>query len=492
MRLLLAARLSVKAQEGHGIGLDTQDAQTRDAALRDKHTIVAVTRDQISGTRPLWERPKLREWITDPDKLSRYDGFIVYRLDRLTRGDDATVSEIKAWAHQHGKCILTEDGLRFPSEGNDGIRWDISCRMAHDEWLKIRERSMRAQRELRERNKLVGRPPWGYESVGEKYSRTLVPTPEGKRLVPEVFTRVIKGQSLAQIATWLEAETGRPWWPRTIGHMIRTRTYMGRRQDEHGKVILRCEALVDEPTWRQAGEALDHRPHRGHIDPANRAMLSGAIFCPHCEDSPMYAITSGGKDRHRYYRCAGRGRQRKGCGLMVRTEVVDSAVNQIAADTFDKPVIITKVIPGHDHEAELGEVRLDMQELPTRGLSDAEFDAELARLRAERDRLSGLPNVPTEIKRVPSDQTYAQLWSEMPDAERGAWLKARGFRITADKERVTLVGPLGGDGMDVGISLRLSRLTVHDKQRTLDPQSPESRFRQGARMGDNPAEANPG
>ena len=105
---------------------------------------------------------------------------------------------------------------------------------------------------IRAEGGFTGRAPWGYEITGPKYAKTIVPTEEGRRLVPEIYARVIKGESLATIGEWLEAETGREWWPRTIGTMIRNPVYRGAQHDAAGRVIYRCEALVDAATCAAA------------------------------------------------------------------------------------------------------------------------------------------------------------------------------------------------------------------------------------------------
>ena len=103
-------------------------------------------------------------------------------------------------------------------------------------------------------------------------------------------------------------------------------------------------------------------------------------------------------------------------------------MHKIAAKTFYAPVLVTRTIPGHDYSAELEDVRLAIRDLADRDLTDEEFDAELAELRAERKRLSVLPSVPDTVVTEPSGETYWQLWDALEDAQRGPSLKAHGFR----------------------------------------------------------------
>ena len=154
MRILVAARLSQLA-DGQ-TGLDTQDAQATAWAAANGHTIVHVAADRKSGTSQPWERPKLRPWVTEDAKLAQYDAVLAYRFDRLSRGDNQSTNQIEAWAHDHRKQLLTVDGLVFPCEGADGIRWDVVKRIAHEEWLKTSERYTRMQAYLVGEGKLTG------------------------------------------------------------------------------------------------------------------------------------------------------------------------------------------------------------------------------------------------------------------------------------------------------------------------------------------------
>ena len=55
-----------------------------------------------------------------------------------------------------------------------------------------------------------------------------------------------------------------------------------------------------------------------------------------------------------------------------------------------------------------------------------------------------MPVIDDEIRLVPGDDTYAALWEDLSTAERGQWLIRHGFRVTADKTRVTVSqGPVG-------------------------------------------------
>jgi site-specific DNA recombinase len=487
-RWVLAARLSrvTKKDQARGDalidGIYTQDQRGAEWARDEGHVIVHVTKDRnISGAVPPWERPELGPWLTDPVKLVLYDGVVAYTVDRLSR-DYADVGWLRKWAEQHHKKLyIIKERLRWPDQ-RDGVLWSIAAERAYEERRETIERITRQLEALRNAGKLTGRPPFGYTSEGDRYDRRLAPTDEGRKYMPLIYAHVIEGWSLEQIAEWLRTEGVKPplsagWWAATIGLLIKNPTYMGHRcamtiippddaeiqdgkivryrygnrwiQKPHwiyGKTIHRCEPLVGAAVWKQANEALKTRTKRGHSDPDRRAMLSGVLYCAKCPDSPMYKTTPSKKLQATcryltvYYRCFGRGSQRQSCGNMIPLDALDAAVDEIIAATFDVPVMKRKIIYGNEAEIEtrVEEIKFEIQQLGSLDLSDEDYDRELARLRAERDHIANLDRIPDRIELVPTGDTYYALWQRLSIPERGAWLAAHGFRVTADKEHVTV------------------------------------------------------
>jgi site-specific DNA recombinase len=481
-RWLVAARLSrmVKKDRERGDevinGIQTQDRRSADWARQEGHVIVHVTKDRnVSGAIAPWERPELGPWLTEPVKMVQYDGIVAYDVARVSR-EYFDLAWLRKWAElNHKKLYVIKERLHWP-DNRDGTLWGVAAERAYEERQDIIERITRELTALEEAGKLVGRPPFGYVSAGEKYDRYLVPTDVGQTYVPLIYQHCIEGWSLDTIMEWLNAEGVKPvsgsWGPRSIAGLIKNPVYKGHRckreaippdeTEEHdgkvvryrygstwvetprwqyGKTIHRCEPLVDAATWKRANEALATRAKRGHIDPENRAMLAEALFCPFCVDSPMYRhrATSRGHPYH-YYRCEGRGRSRRSCGNMVRVELVDAAVNEIMASTFDVPVMEHAIVYGNEAEieAELERIRFELKQLAARELDWEEEDRERARLRAEHDRVASTQLVEDRVELVETDDTYLELWKRLSDPARGSWLAKHKFRVTASKERVTV------------------------------------------------------
>lgn len=526
-RWVLAARLSrmssrdrERAKRGELIdGIHTQDQRAAEWAHSEGDAIVHVTRDRnVSGAVPPWERPELGPWLTEPEKIVQYDGLLAYEVSRASR-DYADVAWLRKWAERHHKELyIIKERLRWPDD-RDGVLWGVAAERAYQERQDMIEKTTRELTALRNAGKLTGKPPWGYTSTGSKYDRRLIPTETGRKYIPAIFEYVIDGWSLKRIARWLEdlgvppprlaselddnevpADSG-GWWPPSVGLIIRNPTYMGHRcalamvpPDDveiidgkpvrflygsrwilnphwtYGEVIHECEALVSAAVWKRANEALASRGKRGHSDPENRAMLSGALDCGHCDDSPMYRRTPAKQlqEKNRYltvyYRCAGRGAGRQSCGLLIAEDILEAAVDQVITTTFDIPVMVETVEYGNeaDIEAEVEKIKFLISQLGSRNLPDDEYDAELARLRAERDRVAFQPRIRDTVKLEPTGDTYAGLWNDLPTAERGPWLTENGFKVTATREQVTICQG------DVSVTMPLDQRPYRTRVRKLD------------------------
>ena len=435
MRLVIASRLSQLASGQTGI--DTQDIETQRWAKANGHTIVAVTADWASGKSQPWDRPDLKPWVTRPDKIVQYDGIAAYRLDRLSRGNNESTNAIEQWAHDNRKVLLTVDGLRYPCEGTQGIQWDVTKRLAHESWLETSERYTRMHDYLKTEHKLVGRPCFGLQVVdAEGGHKTLAPSDLGRQYAPEIFAKVIANISLADIGEWLDAEDvaapgGKGWRVQTLGTLIRNQAMMGRRVEtlsDGRTAVLRFEALIDPATFRLANDALDTRLHRGPKG-KNPTLMSGLLKCFRC-GGPMYAIMTGrGASARLYYRCKGTGpRPKSVCANMIDVASADAIISAKMASNH-APVMETKIKPGHNHKAELADIKQQMADLPLGLLSDAEVDVELKLLRARRDELLDAEDTPDELVETPTGESYSQMWARLSDAGRHQWMQDAKVRL---------------------------------------------------------------
>lgn len=383
MRVIVAARLSQlvtnpndTTKEGRlksiQSGLDTQEKEVLKWAEANGHQIIDVAADFKTGASHIWDRPHLRPWVTEPDRLSQYDALVSLKVDRLTRANKAGTRALEEWATANGKQILiSSTDVHFPSEGVDGVAWDLYLRFAHAEYLAIKERYARMQNAKHDAGSAVGRAPWGYTVVNVDGFKTIEPTREGRIWVPKVFAMIVSGLSARDVARELErhgvqsnAPTGR-WHESTIAKMIHRSTYSGQRA-RAGRAALEVEPLVSRALQDKAVAMLSSRARVGGTGPTEPKALLAKLNCGHpgCPGEgtwPMYRIIN--RQQHNYYRCAGRGPQRRGCGAaIIRTEELDKLVLGFARYWDSRPYKSQRFVTGNDLGVRLERLRAEMGE----------------------------------------------------------------------------------------------------------------------------------
>lgn len=341
------------------------------------------------------------------------------------------------------------------------------CEMAHEESKTKSDRVRAARAHIAANGAVDNRVPWGFTIEGPKYARRLVPTDEAREYVPQVYARVIAGQSLAQVCRWLEAEGVAPagiakqdsdrgksgqWWPRSLGQLVRNPVYAGRRVNGQGQTTHECEPLVDWATWTRAGQALDSRPKRGPVVKSNRCELSGAARCLSC-GGPLYRIMTGatGRTRTPYLRCAGTGPDRKSCGApMVRLETAQALAEAVLGN-LHHPVEEITVEPGNGPEldARLAALDYERRQVALRGLSWEDEDAERDRIKAEYAQVQSVTR--TADRRVVrgTGVTYGQRWARLDADGRAEWLRSGEVTVFLARGEVSGAGVTVRDGVSL-------------------------------------------
>jgi hypothetical protein len=406
MKVLIAARLSALHQGE--TGLDTQEREVVKWAEAHGHQVVGIAADHKTGKSHLWDRPNLRPWVTETDKLAQYDAIVAVKVDHLTRVDDEGVRVLKDWAREHGKQLLISSAeVRFPSEGVEGLLWDAYIRSAQAEWLAIQERFERMQTAKHDAGSVVGRAPWGYEIVKlEGGIKTLEPTLDGRIWVPKIFAWIAEGRTAREVSKELAAngvKSGAPdglWHESRVISLIKLHTYSGIRQRE-GRSGLQVEALVSPALQDQAIAKLASRARPGASSTTQPKALLAALKCGHpdCPGEgtwPMYRINKV------WYRCTGRGPQRAGCGApMIKTDVLNNLVLQMSEYWDSREYVSQKFVSGNDAGVRLETLRSEMAEAirtaPSAKIATvaADYSAKIAALEAKGSILPHWEDVKT-------------------------------------------------------------------------------------------------
>jgi DNA invertase Pin-like site-specific DNA recombinase len=352
----------------------------------------------------------LAEMLNDA-RRGKFQRLVCWHSDRLERRGVKALFSLIRLVREAGADVKS---VQEPELGAEGISGDaltaLSAAASHQESVKKSERERLAVERVRGNGALWGNGHWGYAIVGEKYNKTLEPTDEGREYVPQIFRRVADGQSCHKVGDWMRAGPRPGMSDKTVYRMIRDRIYMGVKMVD-GLPAMKVPPLVDAKLWTDANDRLSAR-RRGSRGPKSGkpAFLTSTLFCGRCprdgEWAPMYRINAGNrrkdgtKTSYHYYRCRGHAPELKSCGNMVRLEVFDFMADHYLRNS-PSPWTELRKIHGENHDTELAEIRLELADLPKRGLADEAEDKERIRLRAERDRISALPKTPDHWDEVP-------------------------------------------------------------------------------------------
>ncbi len=97
------------------------------------------------------------------------------------------------------------------------------------------------------------------------------------------------------------------------------------------------------------------------------------------------------------------------------------------------------MVTGTHYQDQLDEISYRIKTLDPDVMFDEQFDEQVRRLRAERDRLKALPAEPDRWDEHPTGNLYADIYQALPASERGTWLTSHGFVVHATKKQVSVI-----------------------------------------------------
>jgi site-specific DNA recombinase len=458
MDVIIAARLSQKRSAQSGI--ESQDEDAREWAKEQGHNVIATVADHASGTKAMSERKNLRPWVTDPVLMAKYQGIVAAKQDRLSRQDFMDEVELRKWAEDNHKTLFIVDrDLRWPPrEGadydDDVANWNRGAEDAHREWHKDSRRWKREVKQRASNNELSGKPIYGYWVQGincgevpcrcwerkiDDHKTLVIYEPEA-RVIREAKDRYLRGESLEKICDdfttrGIPSPTGKQWWSRALGKMLRNTSIAGRRMNKDGKTVLHYPGIITTQEHDQIVARMDSRAYRKGISPANVYMLTGVIFDG--AEHPLYHHINTHGQRHEYYMC------RKRCRICPPMKDMDDQVSEAVISAFGHlPNKVLRIIPGKNHFEEIARLRQDRSELDD--LAD-DYSERHAAITAEIRRLATLDKEhpqPDEVMWVSSGQTIAEYWESLSIPGRRDWLLEHGWKVyphkTDDKWSITV------------------------------------------------------
>lgn len=337
------------------------------------------------------QQAKLDEMLADM-REGAIKVLVCWHSDRLERRGPECMFRLLAQVKDAGGRIeSTKEPVLGTADLSGEALTALNSVIAHQYSVHLGEQVKIGLDATKENNAVYTCLPWGYaKPTGPRRNKVTSPTDECREYWPQVLQRCIAGDSCRTIAVWLDSEGVKPtnggkWDEGVVRRLILNLVYCGRRLGwGNGAPLLKDEAVVTVDLWVRANEALRNRPKRGpkstRVNPVNPMLAK--LKCARC-GSPMYRIHAGSRDRESYYyRCAGSGPQRKGCGNMIPLERLEHLVVVRFLAWNDKPHQIKEWLEGESWDAEIADIRQKIREL------DPESDEDEAQREVLKEQLS--------------------------------------------------------------------------------------------------------
>ena len=498
MKLLAVVRLSRDSDDT--TSPERQLARVEDYAAVHGHEIVGVAEDlDVSGSVSPFERPSLGSWLTDETNVALWDGLIVSRLDRVSRSS-LDFLNLHNWMDQHGKTLIALDAQIDMSTPIGRGFAQVGVIFAQVELENIRARVVDSYRNKQQSGSYPGGTvPFGYRAVRSEDGPgwRFAADPEFAPVLAEMADRLIGGESLRQIAAWLNqagiptsrnvqrirggkpvAEANR-WTSFTVRKVLRNPAAAGitasRGQPLRGAdglPVKRCEGVITWAKWRQLRDLLTASSDRSGPR-INSSPLLGIVFCVLC-DAPMYQKKSTVNGRqYRYYQCSMMHTDRSRCqAKMTNAETVESIIEgALLEELGDLRMLERHDEPGEDHADELEQVEEAITQAETdryvHGLFGGEdgtrrYVSMMSSLEGRMAKLRSLPSAPARTVWIETEFTLGGTWAGLDQGGRNRLLRRMGvsalcFSAKGQPDRVLPVPTVRQDGTVAGTNYDITR-----------------------------------
>lgn len=338
-KAVIYARYSSAGQRDESI--EGQFRECREFAERKGYKVIAEYSDRaLSATTD--KRPDFQRMIKDAESKT-FDTVICWKHDRFARNRyDAAFYKSKLKACGVSIIYARED----VPDGPSGIIIDsVMEGFAEYYSANLSENVKRGLYESALKRQTMGIRLLGYtEGPDKRFAIDEKTAP----IVKRIFEEYAAGRSAKDIAADLNAEGYRPsknycFSFNTMAKTIRNEKYKGVYRyndiyDENG-----IPAIVTPELWQRANDMADKRRHApSHKEDSTGYILSGKLFCGHCQESmTAFSGTSRNGAVYKYYTCNNRRKKKCNKENVPKDYIEDRIVSILSEIVFSDAIIST-------------------------------------------------------------------------------------------------------------------------------------------------------
>lgn len=370
MNVAIYARVSsdIQAEQGYSLGAQIEDCKKKAEEL-GATLIKEYVDDGYSGA--YLERPAL-DSLRDALRNKMFNAVICYDVDRLSRNLSHQLLITDDIETNGAKLYFVKANYEASPEGR--LFYAIRGAFAGYEREKIRERSLRGKLAMLNQGKVIqDSHVYGYDF--DKENHAYVVNLGEARNIKAIFARYLEDNGgTKQIVKWLNKNTdvypppnGKNWSLTTINSILRREMYTGKwyaHKIMHIKTGAKSEkktlrprsewvemsapVIIDEVTFRRAGELIKRNRHVDHHKNRYPHLLQGLLYCKNCGST--LKVRSGNfraGERAKYYTCwvdRDNG-ERGGCrARSVSCNALDKAVWNLLEEVCKSPFVLKAYI----------------------------------------------------------------------------------------------------------------------------------------------------
>jgi site-specific DNA recombinase len=428
-----------------------------------------------------WERPDLKEWLTD--RAEDWDALIFAKTDRVFRSA-ADCVKLAEWCKDHHKIlVLVDDGIKLdyfnPEDAKDAFAGAMSkvflilaSVFAEIEGQRFVQRARDRVAYLRNTDRWgYGLAPFGFKIVDHPTGKgkALALDVEAQRILHDAAARLLAGGSLTGIVAsfnetgvlspsdWYRARSGKAlkgtrWTVDNLKLMLSNPTTQGIKTagtdrsvkrtvgrpvlDSEGEPVRVGPPSFDPETWHRIQSELEQRSQNPRQRRHSVNPLLGVAKCALCgKNMRQQSKTTPAGVTHRYYICAG-------SPPCPKVSFIAADAEELVQQEFLERHAVRKVRSrvwrdGSDHSAELEQTTRTIESLRddramglfTSPEDEQTFRQQMQSLIAKRDELAVLPIVRAGWVKVETDETYAEVWPAATPEERRKLLTDAGVTL---------------------------------------------------------------
>ena len=330
------------------VSIDQQVAKCREFADRNNYTVVTVYADAaMSGKDD--NRPQFQKMLRD-SKKGGFDYVIAWKSSRIGRNMLQAMQNEGKLRDAGVRCLYVEEDFDDSAAGRFALRNMMNVNQFYIE--NMAEDIIRGLMDNAEKCMVNVRPPYGYKK-GEDGKFAI--REDQAEVVKEIFQKFLDNWAYMDIAQelnrrGLKTVLGNEWNKGSFHSMLRNEMYTGVYLYRDVRIEGGVPVIIDKKTFDEVQKKLEvKRVTRGKHTGSAEYLLTGKLFCGHCQQ-PMVGVSGTGRhgETHYYYRCQGRYKQKNGCRKEnVQRDPIERKVIAITREFIMQDEILDRIVAAY-------------------------------------------------------------------------------------------------------------------------------------------------